>query len=225
MQLRKLSTDIVWVTPDGDNLIAQMARVSNPSNEKNTATAPKLIKYLIDNKHWSPFEMVHACVKINTTRDIGRQLLRHRSFSFQEFSQRYAQVQSSSEDYKLRECRLQDTKNRQSSIELDRNDVLQHGLNIQWQTRQQELLDAATDAYLWALNKGIAKEVARAVLPEGLTDTSMYMVGSLRSWIHFWEVRCHEHTQKETRLLAEETKFLVLKEFPSIKGALNEESY
>lgn len=217
MEVSKMPVEIVWVTPNGDDLVAQMARVSNPSNETNKETAPKLIKYLIDNSHWSPFEMVNACVEINTTRDIGRQLLRHRSFSFQEFSQRYAKV---STDFKCRETRLQDTKNRQNSVEIDRQDILQHSLSIQWGVRQQELIDYVTDVYIWALNKGIAKEVARAVLPEGLTRTRMYMSGSLRSWIHFWDVRCDAATQKETRIIADQTKYLILKEFPTLAAAI-----
>lgn len=217
MEVSKMPVEIVWVTPNGDDLVAQMARVSNPSNETNKETAHKLIKYLIDNSHWSPFEMVNACVEINTTRDIGRQLLRHRSFSFQEFSQRYAKV---STDFKCRETRLQDTKNRQNSVEIDRQDILQHSLSIQWGVRQQELIDYVTDVYIWALNKGIAKEVARAVLPEGLTRTRMYMSGSLRSWIHFWDVRCDAATQKETRIIADQTKYLILKEFPTLAAAI-----
>lgn len=217
MEVTKMPVEIVWVTPNGDDLVAQMARVSNPNNETNKETAPKLIKYLIDNCHWSPFEMVNACVEINTTRDIGRQLLRHRSFSFQEFSQRYAKV---STDFKCRETRLQDTKNRQNSVEIDRQDILQHSLSIQWGVRQQELIDYVTDVYIWALNKGIAKEVARAVLPEGLTRTRMYMSGSLRSWIHFWDVRCDAATQKETRIIADQTKYLILKEFPTLAAAI-----
>jgi thymidylate synthase (FAD) len=225
--MNKLPVSLVWCTPDGDNLVAKMARVSNPSNENNTETAPKLIKYLMDNAHWSPFEMVHACVEINTTRDIGRQLLRHKSFSFQEFSQRYADP-TKELSFGIRETRLQDTKNRQNSLEINPKDILHHSLDLQWRVRQQQLLDLATDTYVWALYKGVAKEVARAVLPEGLIHTRMYMVGSLRSWIHFWDVRCDAATQKETRIIANLTKYLILKEFPNLGEVLStdyEKSY
>ena len=167
-------------------LIAFCARVSNPSNQFNTETSDKLIRYLIKHKHWSPLEMVSACLEIETTRDIARQILRHRSFSFQEFSQRYADP-TKDLDFVLREARLQDTKNRQNSIETN-NPALQ----AFWETQQNRVLDAAKSAYEWAIQNGIAKEQARAVLPEGLTVSRLYMNGTLRSWIHFIEFRKKE---------------------------------
>ena len=207
-----MSTKLVWTTPDGDNLVAYMARVSNPNNQNNTETSGRLIRYLIENQHWSPFEMVNACVEIKTTRDIGRQLLRHRSFSFQEFSGRYAEYGDLDT---IRECRLQDKSNRQSSIDTDDAD-----LNEWWKASQQSVSTLANEVYHEAINLGIAKEQARAVLPEGLVDTTMYVNGTLRSWIHYWQVRCHEHTQKEHRLLAEETRKVILQVYPQIKEAL-----
>ena len=177
-----------------NNLVAYFARVSNPSNQNNDATSNKLVKYLIDQKHFSPFEMVSVCLEINTTRDISRQILRHRSFSFQEFSQRYAIADLG---FELRETRLQDTKNRQNSI--DTTDI---ELNKEWQQRQSEVADRSNNAYHWALDHGIAKEQARAVLPEGLTKTRMYMNGTLRSWIHYIEIRSDPSTQKEHREIA-----------------------
>lgn len=207
-----MTAKIVWTTPDGDNLVAYMARVSNPDNQNNTDTAGRLIKYLIKNNHWSPFEMVNACVEIKTTRDIGRQLLRHRSFSFQEFSGRYAEYGDLNT---LRECRMQDKSNRQSS-----NDTDDAELKAWWEASQQSVSTLANEVYHEALHLGIAKEQARAVLPEGLVDTTMYVNGTLRSWIHYWQVRCHEHTQKEHRLLAEETRSQVLQFYPGIKEAL-----
>lgn len=173
-----------------EGLIAYCARVSNPANQDNP-DSERLLKYLVKNKHWSPFEMVHIVMEIQTTRDIGRQILRHRSFSFQEFSQRYAEVQEMSEP---REARLQDTKNRQNSIETDNND-----LQNSWNLVQNEMLLAAKTYYEWAIKNGIAKELARAVLPEGLTMSRMYMSGSLRSWIHYCELRMANGTQKEHR--------------------------
>jgi len=175
------------------DLIAYCARVSNPSNQSNTQTNDKLIKYLIKNAHWSPLEMVSACIEIETTRDIARQILRHRSFSFQEFSQRYAAVSAFGPDaFVLREARLQDTKNRQNSITVD-NDELQK----EWKRRQQLVIDAAKEQYEWALSVGIAKECARAVLPEGNTVSKIYMSGTLRSWIHYIQLRSSNGTQKE----------------------------
>jgi len=206
---------LVWHTPRAEQLLADMARVSAPENVGKDAT--KLIGYLLQNKHFSPFEMVNMCVEINTTRDIARQLLRHRSFSFQEFSQRYADV-SKLEPAPLRECRMQDTKNRQNSLETS-NIPLQ-----EWWRQQQEMcLGDAQYVYERALQRGIAKEVARAVLPEGLTSSRMYMNGTLRSWIHFYELRKGNGTQKETRLVAEAVGALLEQCFPSIKEALNNE--
>lgn len=204
----------IWTTPDGDKLIAQLARVSNPANQDNHETAPKLINYLIRHKHWSPFEMVSACVEIETTRDIGRQILRHRSFSFQEFSQRYAEV---TDPFVNREARLVGATNRQSSVELETS----HGDLLSWWDEALLALGAhAGELYDEALKRGIAPECARVVLPEGLTPTRMYMVGSLRSWIHYWGARVTPETQKEHRLVAEATAEVILREFPMLKEAL-----
>lgn len=202
----------IWTTPDGDKLIAQLARVSNPANQDNHETAPRLINYLIRHKHWSPFEMVHACVEIQTTRDIGRQILRHRSFSFQEFSQRYAEVTEPLQD---REVRMSGATNRQSSVETDDKEIKDW-----WTSFTDAVRTLSEEGYHKAIEKGIAAEVARVVLPEGLTPTRMYMCGSLRSWIHFWELRTSEGTQKEHRAVAEATKAVVLSEFPQIRKAL-----
>ena len=207
---------ISYSQPFGDNeelktaqdLIAFCARVSNPSNQTNTETSDKLIRYLIKHKHWSPLEMVSACLEIETTRDIARQILRHRSFSFQEFSQRYADP-TKDLDFVLREARLQDTKNRQNSIEAD-NPALQ----AFWQTQQQNVINAAKGAYEWAIQNGIAKEQARAVLPEGLTVSRLYMNGTLRSWVHFIELRSENGTQKEHRQIAVECAKVIAKVFP-----------
>lgn len=198
---------------DMQELIAFCARVSNPSNQFNMATSAKLIKYLIDNKHWSPLEMVSACIEIETTRDIARQILRHRSFSFQEFSQRYADP-TKDLDFVIREARLQDTKNRQNSIELSGLTLNEKNLMEQWKWKQQEVIDAATHAYKWAIDNGIAKEQARAVLPEGNTVSRMYMNGSLRSWIHYIDVRSDKSTQKEHREIAEAIAKVIAEVFP-----------
>ena len=182
-------------------LIAFCARVSNPSNQLNTETSEKLINYLVKHAHWSPLEMVSACVEITTTRDIARQILRHRSFAFQEFSQRYADP-TKDLDFEVREARFQDTKNRQNSVELDLNDPDQRELNKLWISQQQAVIKAAKDAYNWAIQNGIAKEQARAVLPEGNTVSRLYMNGTLRSWIHFIELRSANGTQKEHQVVA-----------------------
>ena len=174
-----------------EGLVAYAARVSNPGNQSNRKTADKLLKYLIKHKHWSPFEMASACLEIETTRDIARQILRHRSFSFQEFSQRYADPTKDLEFVK-REARLQDEKNRQNSVEID-----DPKLQDEWDTLQDMLIEDARQAYQWAIAKGIAKEQARAVLPEGLTMSRMYMNGTIRSWIHYIELRSANGTQKE----------------------------
>lgn len=188
---------LVWVTPDADNLVAYMARVSAPENQQKNESPLRLVNYLIKHKHWSPFEMVSACFEINTTRDIGRQLLRHRSFYFQEFSQRYSSIDSLPES-PTREARLQDTKNRQNSTECDDLSLIQD-----WNEKQGEIRQWTLEAYEWALNNGIAKEVARAVLPEGLTTSRLYMSGTLRSWLHFCALRRGNGTQKETRIVAD----------------------
>ena len=204
---------LVWTTPDAENLVARMARVSNPANQNNPATAPKLLKYLIKNKHWSPFEMVNICMEIETTRDIARQILRHRSFSFQEFSQRYAV----SEGFvNTSEVRLQDEKNRQNSLYSD--DV---SLQYWWEGIQRRVTDEAKFLYTAALDKGIAKEVARKILPEGLTLSKMYMNGTLRSWLHYIDIRCDSATQKEHREVAEQCRDIIFAEFPAIKDVVN----
>jgi thymidylate synthase (FAD) len=202
---------LIWATPKADELVAYMARVSNPSNQNNTETAPKLLKYLVKNKHWSPLDMVDMCVEITTTRDIARQILRHRSFYFQEFSQRYADP---TEDlgFRLREARLQDTKNRQNSLE-----NTDYELSVEWNTLQQEVVQKCNDTYKWAIENGVAKEQARAVLPEGLTLSRMYMKGTLRNWLHYVDVRTDVSTQKEHRIIAEDCKATLLRCFPAMK--------
>ena len=201
------NVSLVWATPDAERFIAYMARVSNPPNQTNEATAPKLLRYLKEHKHWSPFEMVNVCMEITCTRDIARQILRHRSFSFQEFSQRYAVA----DGYELSEARLQDEKNRQNSIEVQDREL--HRL---WQEQQQEVLRSARYAYEMALNNGIAKEVARKVLPEGLTTSKMYMNGTLRSWMHYVDIRCDVATQKEHREIADKCRAILQDLFPSL---------
>jgi len=175
--------------------IAYAARVSNPANQNNSETSEKLVRYLIKNQHWSPLEMVSVCLEIETTRDIARQILRHRSFSFQEFSQRYADA--SQLGFETREARLQDTKNRQNSIETDDATLIET-----WRQRQNQIMDEVEDAYTWALANGIAKEQARAVLPEGMTKSRMYMNGTLRSWVHYIQLRSANGTQKEHQEIA-----------------------
>ena len=190
------------------DLIAYCARVSNPSNQSNKETSEKLIKYLIKNKHWSPLEMVSACLEIETTRDIARQILRHRSFSFQEFSQRYADPTKDLE-FVAREARLQDEKNRQNSIEVD-----DQMLERSWRMKQDQIIHECRLAYKWAVENGIAKEQARAVLPEGLTMSRMYMNGTLRSWVHYIELRSANGTQKEHMEVAEACAVEIAKIFP-----------
>lgn len=208
-----MTVKLIWKTPDAENLLAYIARVSNPDNQDNP-NIKKLLKYMLDNSHFSPFEMVNLCVEINTTRDIARQILRHRSFSFQEFSQRYQAVDKLG-DMVYRECRLQDTKNRQNSLPCD-DEEMKKG----WKDLQSYIYKIATNAYEDMLDRGIAKEVARALLPEGLTPSRMYVNGNLRSWIHYVQVRTDPTTQKEHRLIAEEVKQLMIKEFPVISGVL-----
>lgn len=193
---------------DAQELIAYCARVSNPSNQLNTETSEKLIKYLIKHQHWSPLEMVSACIEITTTRDIARQILRHRSFSFQEFSQRYADP-TADLNFVTREARLQDAKNRQNSIETDDEE-----LQKRWDKIQQNVITEARMAYNWAIENGIAKEQARAVLPEGLIESRLYMNGTLRSWIHFIELRSANGTQKEHQLVAKECARVIAEVFP-----------
>jgi thymidylate synthase (FAD) len=198
---------------DVQELIAFCARVSNPSNQYNMGTSEKLINYLIKHQHWSPLEMVSACLEIETTRDIARQILRHRSFSFQEFSQRYADP-TKDLSFVTREARLQDTKNRQNSIQLDMNSEDDRFLVAEWERRQQEVISLATENYKWAVGAGIAKEQARAVLPEGNTVSRMYMNGTIRSWIHFIKVRSDESTQLEHRDIALECARIIAEIFP-----------
>ena len=202
--------------PVADNmteLVAFCARVSNPSNQNNKETSEKLIKYLINNKHWSPLEMVHVTLEIETTRDIARQILRHRSFSFQEFSQRYADP-TKDLDFEIREARMQDTKNRQNSIELDLTNDSDRELNNIWIEKQQDVIRLAKETYKWAVSNGIAKEQARAVLPEGLTVSRLYMAGSLRSWIHYIQLRSENGTQKEHIEVAKACASVIAKVFP-----------
>jgi thymidylate synthase (FAD) len=201
---------------DAQELVAFCARVSNPSNQFNTETSEKLIRYLIKHKHWSPLEMVSVCLEIETTRDIARQILRHRSFSFQEFSQRYADP-TKDLDFVVREARLQDTKNRQNSVDLDLTDDTQRQIAYQWENLQRDLINKTRDVYTWAVEKGIAKEQARAVLPEGLTVSRLYMNGTLRSWVHFIELRSSNGTQKEHQLVAKECARIIAEVFPLAK--------
>jgi len=198
-----------------DEFIAYVARVSNPSNQNNTLTAPKLLRYLAKHKHWSPFEMVHVVMEINTTRDIGRQILRHRSFTFQEFSQRYADP-TKDMGFVTREARLQDTANRQNSIE-----TTDEGTKLEWYKMQVHIAQVAGDFYNNAIAAGIAKEQARALLPEGLILSRMYMAGSLRSWIHYCQLRMTEGTQKEHREIARDAWYQITEQFPSLKDALD----
>jgi thymidylate synthase (FAD) len=196
--------------------IAYCARVSNPSNQNNTDTSEKLVRYLIKNQHWSPLEMVSVCLEIETTRDIARQILRHRSFSFQEFSQRYADP-TKDLDFVTREARLQDTKNRQNSIEVD--DTL---LQNDWYRAQQRVIYAAQREYAWAIENGIAKEQARAVLPEGIMGSRLYMNGTMRSWVHYIQLRSANGTQKEHREVALACANAIEPIFPMIKEFVNE---
>jgi thymidylate synthase (FAD) len=217
-----MNTKLIAVTKPKDEslsveeFVAYVARVSNPSNQNNHETSQKLIKYLIRNKHWSPLEMVHAVIEINTTRDIARQILRHRSFSFQEFSQRYADP-TGSLGFSNREARLQDSKNRQNSIEVNDEE-----LSELWNEMQDHLITKVKNTYDWAIERGIAKEQARAVLPEGLTVSRMYMAGSLRSWIHYCQLLMEVGTQKEHREIATDCWYLLMQEFPALGELLKE---
>ena len=202
--------------PSTLDLIAYCARVSNPENQANTTTNEKLVKYLIKHKHWSPLEMVSACIEIETTRDIARQILRHRSFSFQEFSQRYADP-TQDLDFEIRDARLQDPKNRQNSIELDPEMDGHSVLQGTWKNRQQQVIDEALMAYKWAIDNGIAKEQARAVLPEGNTVSRMYVNGTLRSWVHYIELRGANGTQQEHMDIAHAIAKVIAEIFPLIE--------
>jgi thymidylate synthase (FAD) len=207
-----LTMPVIRECETAEEFIAYTARVSNPENQSNKLTAPKLLNYCARKKHWSVFEISNVVMEVKTTRDIGRQILRHRSFSFQEFSQRYAEVTNFVKD---KEARLQDVKNRQNSIELNDNE-----LQARWTDYQGAVLEVATEAYSWALEQGIAKECARVVLPEGLTMTTMYMNGSVRSWIHYLLVRTNPDTQKEHRMVADAFAKELLYYFPTLKEVL-----
>ena len=198
---------------NAQELVAYCARVSNPANQNNTDTSEKLIRYLIKHNHWSPLEMVSACLEIEVTRDIARQILRHRSFSFQEFSQRYAVADLG---WEFKETRLQDTKNRQNSIALSGASLTEQNLMEQWKWKQEEVISAVEHSYNWAITHGIAKEQARAVLPEGLTLSRLYMQGTLRSWLHYIELRSGPETQKEHRLVAQACAAAIEPVFPMI---------
>ena len=200
---------------DAQELIAYCARVSNPANQYNNDTAEKLIRYLVKHQHWSPLEMVSACLEITTTRDIARQILRHRSFSFQEFSQRYADP-TKDLSFVLRDARKQDTKNRQNSVELDLTNDADRFLAAGWENIQRGVTEKALDAYNWAIANGIAKEQARAVLPEGLIESRLYMNGTLRSWVHFIELRTGNGTQKEHMEIARECACAIAAIFPMV---------
>ena len=208
------------ISSSHDNLIeeiAMMARVSNPSNQNNSKTSEKLVKYLIKHKHWSPFEMVSLTLEIDTTRDIAHQIVRHRSFAFQEFSQRYADPAAMGFPFELRETRMQDEKNRQNSVETE--DEL---LNKHWIQQQKRVMDVADGVYKWAIGVGIAKEQARAVLPEGLTKSRLYMAGTLRSWIHYVDVRTTPGTQKEHMEIARQCGHIIEPFFPMIKDFIHD---
>lgn len=209
-------------SPEGMNLLEQVAyaaRVSNPANQDNSDTAEKLVRYLIKHQHWSPLEMVSVCLEIDTTRDIARQILRHRSFSFQEFSQRYADA--SQLGFEIRECRLQDNKNRQNSVELDVKDDEQRRLAYQWEQYQKNMQSMCESTYQWALDHGIAKEQARSVLPEGMTKSRMYMNGTLRSWVHYIQLRSANGTQKEHQEIALACAEAIKPIFPMIEEFVN----
>lgn len=208
---RELVSDGLY---DVQELVAFCARVSNPSNQFNTETSEKLIKYLIKHAHWSPLEMANVCIEIDTTRDIAHQIVRHRSFSFQEFSQRYANPNELGDMFVLREARLQDNKNRQNSIELDINSDEGRRLAYQWEQHQKRVIDTCKEVYNWAIEHGIAKEQARAVLPEGLTKTRIYMNGTLRSWIHYIQLRASNGTQKEHMDIAKACAQVIAEIFP-----------
>ena len=208
VELIAITQPVIEECSTAEELVAYCARVSNPANQANNKTATKLVEYLINNKHWSPLEMVSLTIGIETTRDIARQILRHRSFSFQEFSQRYAAVTNFAAP---REARLQDTKNRQNSVEIENED-----LELWWERAQAVLIKRANDTYVEALEQGIAKEVARSVLPEGLTESSLYMAGTLRSWVHYCMLRMGNGTQKEHKEIAEACWKVICKQFPSL---------
>ena len=212
VRLIAITKPVIEECKESSDLIAYCARVSNPANQANTETAPRLLRYLANNAHWSPFEMASMTVEITTTRDIARQILRHRSFSFQEFSQRYAEVAA---EAVLREARMQDVKNRQASHDTDDAE-----LHKRWKEAQLDVARFCQSTYRDAIAHGIAKEVARSVLPEGLTESTLYMAGTIRSWIHYVQLRTEQGTQKEHRDIARACKRLLLEQFPSLGDAL-----
>jgi thymidylate synthase (FAD) len=212
-QVPAYDLDVMNMSNDMLQLVAYCARVSNPSNQNNTETNEKLVKYLMKHKHWSPLEMVSVCLEVETTRDIARQLLRHRSFSFQEFSQRYADP-TKDLDFEIREARLQDPKNRQNSIALDMSDEYEGGLQDRWYQWQERVINESKLAYTWAVSNGIAKEQARAVLPEGNTLSRLYVNGTLRSWIHYIELRGANGTQQEHMDIAHAVADVIAEIFP-----------
>ena len=219
MKVRLISytqPDNIIGVDDAQELIAYCARVSNPGNQNNKETSEKLVKYLIKNRHWSPLEMVNACLEIETTRDIARQILRHRSFSFQEFSQRYADP-TKDLTYQTRDARLQDPKNRQNSVELDFDIEDERRLNEDFRMKQMSLWKQAQETYEWAIKKGIAKEQARAVLPEGMTVSRLYMNGTLRSWVHYIDLRSANGTQLEHQEIAIACAYEIAQIFPLMK--------
>lgn len=207
-----MNVKLIWITPDAEKLLGYIARVSNPKNQDNE-NVEGLLRYMIRHKHWSPFQMASACFEIETTRDIGRQILRHR-FDVQEFSQRYTDV-SVLPKAELRECRLQDEKNRQSSLLCDDDE-----LNQRWSQMQQEIFERSMVLYRAALAAGVAKEQARALLPEGLTPSRMYMSGTLRSWMHYCQLRTQPETQKEHREIAQAIKDELMKHVPTVMELL-----
>ena len=219
MKVRLISyqqPDNIIGVDDAQELIAYCARVSNPGNQNNKETSEKLVKYLIKNRHWSPLEMVNACIEIETTRDIARQILRHRSFSFQEFSQRYADP-TKDLSYQTRDARLQDPTNRQNSVELDFDIEDERRLNEDFRMKQMSLWREAQKTYEWAISKGIAKEQARAVLPEGMTVSRLYMNGTLRSWVHYIDLRSANGTQLEHQEIAIACAHEIAQIFPMMK--------
>lgn len=215
MQVRliAITKPVIEECKESGDLIAYCARVSNPANQANTDTAPRLLSYLARNQHWSPFEMASMTLEIQTTRDIARQILRHRSFSFQEFSQRYAAVQG---DAVIRDARMQDMKNRQNSIAVDDAD-----LQATWRMLQEDVAVASAQAYEAALRMGIAKEVARSVLPEGMTPSTLYMAGTIRSWMHYIQLRAEAGTQLEHRVIAIECRRILVEQFPALAEVLS----
>ncbi len=210
-----ITKPVIEEAKTAEEFIAYAAKVSNPAKQDDLTSAPKLMKYLVDNQHWSPFEMAHVVMEIETTRDIARQILRHRSFAFQEFSQRYANATALG-DFVIRQARLQDKKNRQNSVALDMTDDYQGGLSDRWNLLQERVIKEISWIYQWALDNGIAKEQARAILPEGLTPSRLYMSGSVRSWVHYCQLRMANGTQQEHMDIAKACYEELRKHFPAV---------